>query len=366
MSQGDIPSFSRESPKKKRKISLDTLLRSSIESTRGKITRSFTVGELYNLCLQTKESESPPQHSPSESTSKSVSTEAVAKEKVTRPIQKGTLKQFVLRCVITDNRNGRTPSDGEIKTFRFINVADATGAMSIGMKEVEAEKVGIKAFDLDLNDRSDQARCYVTAEVSGSLSWIQAYREEAGTPTFYLNNGSVKELKIIEWNDSNNVIFPSSYACELMVTGKYAFSNRFTSTGLCGSIDNICINGAGHVMISLEDPFGYLAIDIEVHSISSSAGKDEEEMKARTYISENGLVKGEKVFLKGRLPIEIMTDSMNAVVCAASQEFTVEKIAPDDFAKFVDKLKGMSPNCFMGHDPESMSEGSDAQEVTPA
>lgn len=60
-----------------------------------------------------------------------------------------------------------------------------------------------------------------------------------------------------------------------------------------------------------------------------------------------------------------MTDSMNEVVCAASQEFAVEKIAPNDFAKFVDKLKGMSPNCFMGHAPESMFGGCDLQEVKP-
>lgn len=116
------------SPRKRQKLSLDDLRHSTASPklrTVGEIhmlaTRNETVGSSVARKLQIAD--------PTEADTDSPVQQEIT---LTRPVKKGSLERIKIPRVVADNRVGRLPAGERGRTgFRFINIADATGTVSI-------------------------------------------------------------------------------------------------------------------------------------------------------------------------------------------------------------------------------------------
>lgn len=256
----------------------------------------------------------------------------------------------IMRCVVTDNRVGRLPKTDKGKDGnRFISLADFTAFMSIGM---DASETGLKQYDLDEAACSETAALFFSAEVSGIVSWVPTKRKP-DSATFFLNNGKVKKISLISWEDKLNLMFPTSDVCRMMAGSPFASYSQFHKTGFCGRVDVKGVNDEFFALISLEDPVGYAAVEVSFDSPERSEGAytPDNTKDAEAFLKEKGVVPGAFLFLKGQLKISIL--DKNALKVRAS-EVEVEVVSADAFNGYVDTLLGTDENVFMGVNPEAM------------
>lgn len=84
------------------------------------------------------------------------------------------------------------------------------------------------------------------------------------------------------WTEQTFLVFPTSDVCRIIVTRKYAFSNRFDTTGFCGQVNGCGVNDEGNVVMVLEDPVEYIGVEIYFET-----GHDNEGQKAAEAFKDN-------------------------------------------------------------------------------